>query len=96
VSWWKWSALAIISGALLAPIAIGIATTRNTGRLPAGPPRIAFLVLVVERVGIVAAFWLATFARSIWILVGVVALVLATRTCLRRLARTATPFSTDL
>jgi CBS domain containing-hemolysin-like protein len=88
VPWWGLVVLALLSGLLLAPLAVGFALGYRRRIVPLDRlARLVVATLFVERIALAVALWLATFDRSFWILVGASLLVLMTRLFLRGLGR---------
>ena len=80
--------LVLLSALLLAPLVVGfVLGARRSVRPLDRVARLVVATLLVERIGLVIALWLAAFDRSFWILVGVLVWVVITRLCLRGLGR---------
>jgi hypothetical protein len=88
MSWWELVVLLLLSALLLAPLVAGFALGSQRRSAPLGRlDRVALWIVLVERVGLVVALWIATFDRSLWILVGVVMFVVMSRLFLRGVGR---------
>jgi hypothetical protein len=89
MSGWELGGLVLASGLLLTPLAVGITVGhRRSAELPERRRATAIAgVFLVERVGLVAAIWLAAVVRSIWVLAGAGAFVVGTRVCLRQIGK---------